>query len=226
MPSREHCVKADKFMGDISSPLAQIYTFLANSSHALMAPYCICQLSVPVPCCLCCSVKDCLLRSSYNPILQQWGPRKINDDTCIDHILQSTIWMLNHFNNAGVLIECLPVSQLLDSNANLNLCFVALNFISFFSFSHNQMCHSTDLISYFSRKHKQTGEKVTLQDHSVGCFPCNMKGITASWLFFIKFLVIRGRTGLSGCGKYLSLGMVVEHKGVLLKTLSVLSHIH
>ena len=70
-----------------------------------------------------------------------------------------------------VLIACLPVPQLVDSNANLNLCFVALNFISFFSFSHNQMCHSTDLISYFSRKHMQTGGKVTLEVHPVGCFP-------------------------------------------------------
>lgn len=99
-------------MGDMSSPFAQIYTFLANSSHALMAPYCICQLSVPVPCCLWFPVKDCLLKSSSSPIPQQGDPRKINDDTCIDNILHSTIRLINHFNNADMFIECLPASQL------------------------------------------------------------------------------------------------------------------
>lgn len=71
--------------------------------------------------------------------------------------------MLNHFNNAGMFIECLPVSQLLESNANLNLCFVGLHFLSFSSFPYNQECHSTGLISHFSRKSMQEGEKVTLQ---------------------------------------------------------------
>lgn len=129
----EHCVTADKFMGDMSSPLAQIYTFLANSSHALMAPYCICQLSVPVPCCLWFPVKDCLLKSSSSPILQQWGPRKINDDTCIDNILHSTIWRINHFNNADMFIECLPASQLYGKWCQLKslLCWSGFYFFLF-----------------------------------------------------------------------------------------------
>lgn len=117
--AEEHCVTADKFMGDMSSPLAQIYTFLANSSHALMARYCICQLSVPVPCCLWFPVKDCLLKSSSGPILQRLDPRKINDDTCIDNILHSTLWLINHFHNADMFMECLLVSQLYGERCQL-----------------------------------------------------------------------------------------------------------
>lgn len=99
-------------MGDMSSPLPQIYTFPANSSHVLMAPYWICQLSVPAHCFLWIPVKDCLLKSSPSSILQLLAPGKINDDTSIDNILYSTIQVINHFNNADMFIECLLALQL------------------------------------------------------------------------------------------------------------------
>lgn len=63
-----------------------------------------------------------------------------------------------------------------------------------------------------------------LQVHPVGY--TNMKEMTASWLSLVETLGIRGRTGLYGYGKYSSLGMVVEHKGGVAKTLAGLLHIH
>lgn len=99
-------------MLDMSSPLPQIYTFPANSSHVLLAPYWICQLSVPAHCFLWTPVKDCLLKSPPSSIFQLLAPGKINDDTSIDNILYSTIWVINHFNNADMFIECLLALQL------------------------------------------------------------------------------------------------------------------
>lgn len=99
-------------MVDMSSPLPQIYTFPANSSHVLMASHWICQLSVPAHCFLWIPVKDCLLKSPPTSILQLLAPGKINDDTSIDNILYSTIWVINHFNNADMFIECLLALQL------------------------------------------------------------------------------------------------------------------
>lgn len=46
----------------------------------------------------------CLLqRTSNNAMTAQFR---------FDNILHSTIWLINHFNNADMFIECLPASQL------------------------------------------------------------------------------------------------------------------
>lgn len=128
--------------------------------------------------------------------------------------------MLNHFNNAGMFIECLPVSLLLESNANLNLCFVVWNFLSFFSLSYNQECCSTGLIFPFQKKAHADRREGDSAVPSSGFFPTDMKGITASWSFLAETVVFRGRESLQGSSKYSFLDVIVEHKEVFVKTLA------